>query len=185
MNATRLLLATVLSVAAAMPSEAQRLAPLAPVAYNAAHELDVAAATVVERVDAPLAVRAAPRDTLPARRELSRTGAMIGGIGGAVVGAFAGVAIGAGSAEGCHGEDCGLVQAVLGFALGESLGLAVGTHLGSRSTEHSNIILTTLTSTAILVGGTFIGAGMQQAGVVMVPLTPVMQLAAAWAIESH
>lgn len=178
MTATRLLLTLMLLPCVARPSEAQRLAPVA------VRALDVAPLNVAEQPGATFSA-ASPADTLPEpRRAISPVGTIIGGVAGGVVGAFVGLALGARSAEGCHGEECGLLNAILGFALGESLGVGVGAHLGSRSTRHENVILTTLTSTAILVGGTFLGAAMQQAGAVMVPLTPAMQLTAAWAIES-
>jgi len=183
MTASRLLLTMMLGMCVARPSEAQRLAPAAPVALRQA---DMPFVAVVERPGAPLAVRAASADTIPVpEREISQIGTIIGGVGGGLVGAALGLAIGAGSAEGCHGDMCGLGNVVLGLAIGESLGVGIGSHLGSRSPHHGNVVLTTLTSAAILVGGTMLGAAMQQGGAIMIPLTPAMQLAAAWAIESH
>lgn len=185
MIAKRLLVAGLLALGAAQQVEAQRLAPLAPVATSSPSEMEIVPVGIAEHADAPIALRRASRDTLPTPRALSRTGAMIGGIGGAVAGALLGTAIGAGTAQGCHGEFCGLAEAALGFAMGESLGLAVGTHLGSGSREHGNIVLTTLTSAVILVGGTMLGASAGRAGVIMVPLTPALQLMSVWAIENR
>ena len=78
MSASRLMVAALLGLGIALPSEAQRLAPLAAVAPQ---QVDVAPAVArgEEWSDAPLAVRSAPRDTVPVR-ELSRTGAVIGGL---------------------------------------------------------------------------------------------------------
>lgn len=185
MNASRRLLTTLLVTSAAWSSEAQRLAPIGPVAPVTPSGTDPAPA-VMERTDVPgVAYAAVPRDTMPAPRPLSRTGAILGGIGGGALGAVVGTLAGAATAEGCHGEFCGFENAAIGLVLGESLGLAVGAHLGSGSADHGKIMMTTLTSAAILVGGTLAGAGMQQAGVVMIPLTPALQLAATWSIESH
>jgi hypothetical protein len=181
MTASRLLLTLMLVPSVALPIEAQQLAP---VALRAS---DVGPITVLEwRAAPPLTARPAPADTVPEpERPVSATGTIVGGVLGGAIGAFAGMAIGAATAEGCHGEFCGLTNVVLGLAIGESLGVGVGSHAGSRSRHHANIVLTTVTSAAILVAGTMAGVAMQQGGAVMIPLTPAMQLAAAWAIENR
>jgi hypothetical protein len=138
---------------------------------------------VQDRMDAPRSIHAAARDTLPSPPELSLAGTVLGGIGGGVVGAFTGIAIGAESARGCHEDFCQLGPAVLGLLLGESLGVGLGTHLGSRSLKHDHILLTTLSSAVILVSGALVASSAPQ-GFVMLPLTPILQIGAAWAIES-
>ena len=183
MSASRLLVAALLTVGTAWESEAQRLAPLAPVTASTPVETYFASPVVLARMDVPPSMRAAARDTLPSPPELSLAGTVLGGIGGAVVGAVVGLGIGAEAARGCHGEFCELGPAVLGFALGESLGIGLGTHLGSRSAKHDHILLTTLSSMVILVSGALIASSTPQ-GDVMLPLTPILQIGAAWAIES-
>jgi len=183
MSASRLLVAALLTVGTAWECEAQRLAPLAPVTASTPVETYFASPVVLARMDVPPSMRAAARDTLPAPPELSLAGTVLGVIGGGVVGAFTGLAIGAESARGCHGELCELGPAVLGVLLGESLGVGLGTHLGSRSTKHDHIMLTTLSSMVILVSGALVASSAPQ-GAVMLPLTPVLQIWSAWAIES-
>src|SRR5258705_13976421 len=116
MTASRLLLTMMVVPSVAPLCEAQRLAPVAPVALR---QSDMPLVAVVERPGAPLAVRAAAADTIPAQeREISQIGTIIGGVGGGLVGAALGMAIGARSAEGCHGDMCGLGNVVLGLAIG-------------------------------------------------------------------
>lgn len=85
-------------------------------------------------------------------------------------------------ARGCHEDLCGPVQAAFAGLVGESLGLAIGAHLGSGSTSGDRLILSSLTSVGIMTGGVLASLA---GGVVVLPLTPVLQLAAAYAIESH
>jgi hypothetical protein len=161
---------------AAVPTRAQYLAPVA-----------------VRPLAAPSTVRpgsdaVASRDTLAAAgREISPVGTIIGGAVGGVAGALLGVAIAAQASRGCQGEFCGLGEGIIGFGLGESIGLAVGAHIGSRSPRHENIFLTSLSSVGILVGGVLGAVALDRAGGagIMIPLTPALQLAAALAIESH
>jgi hypothetical protein len=94
---------------------------------------------------------------------------------------FAGLYAGAATAEGCVGEDCGLYPALLGAALGEAIGVGIGAHLGSRSPNHGNMVMTSLTSVGILVIGGLLAAPTGQAALVIVPAG---QIAAAWAIEA-
>ena len=112
---------------------------------------------------------------------------VVGGAVGGVAGTLMGIAIAGQTSRGCHGEFCGIGDFLLGVALGESIGLAVGSHLASGATGPERLMLTTLSSVAILAGGVAAGAGLAQAGAggVMIPLTPALQLAAAAFIESH
>ena len=127
------------------------------------------------------------RDTqaTPPPRTINPVGGVIGGVLGGVLGTFAGAFLGGATAEGCQGEDCGLVNVILGAGIGESIGVGLGAHVGSGSQRHENILLTSLTSAGILVGGTLLGVAMNNAGVVMLPLTPALQLAATLAIERY
>jgi hypothetical protein len=183
MNASRLLAAALLATSGSRPIMAQRLAPLAAVTPVASRDTDLGSAIAAERTDLPFAMRTA-RDTMPMADVPSVFGTVIGGIGGGVVGAFAGAAIGAESARGCHGELCGFGNVVLGFALGESIGVGIGAHLGSRSKKHDHVVLTTLSSVAILTGGAIMASSMGPLGALMLASTPMLQIAAAWGIES-
>jgi hypothetical protein len=159
---------------AAVPSRAQYLAPVA------ARPLAVVSTVRPGSDNAP------SRDTLAGvRREISPVGTIIGGVMGGVAGAVVGVAIASRTTMNCHGEFCGFGEALLGFGLGESIGLAVGAHVGSRSPRHENIFLTSLSSVGILVGGVLGAVALDHAGGagIMIPVTPALQLAAALAIE--
>lgn len=163
----------------ALPSEAQRLAPVAARAADASMMTSV-----------PDRASPAARDTEPEpHRAIRSDGALVGGVLGGLVGGVAGIYLGAASRKGCHGDFCALDGALLGIVIGEPLGLAIGSHLGSRSTRHERVVLTTATSAAILIGGTLVGVGLGQTvgpvGLFMIPLIPALQLAAAVAIESH
>ena len=120
-------------------------------------------------------------------RKISPLGTIVGGTVGGVVGVFLGAFVAEGISKGCQGEDCGLLNAILGVGIGEALGVGIGAHVGSGSHELDRLLLTSLTSVGILVGGTVVGAGLSHAGVgaIMIPLTPALQLAAALAIESR
>lgn len=177
MTASKLILSMILLPLAAIPSGAQRLAPVA------LRGADSPMTSVLPESTSPLAAR---RDTQPvARRTINPVGGVIGGVLGGVVGTFAGAFVGAATAEGCQGEDCGLLNVILGAGIGESIGVGLGAHVGSGSQRHENILLTSLTSASILVGGTMLGVAMNNAGVVMLPLTPALQLAATLAIERY
>jgi hypothetical protein len=161
---------------AAVPSRAQHIAPVA------VRPLAAASAVRFDRDTISTA------DTLAgARREASEVGTVIGGVIGGVGGTFIGLAIASRTNMNCHGDFCGIGEALIGFSLGEPLGLALGAHLGSRSAHPENILKTSLASAGILVGGALAAAMLSQTGgsAIMIPLTPVFQLAAAVAIESH
>lgn len=179
MSASRLLVCLMLLPIATLPMEAQRIAPVA------ARGTDASMMSAVPERVSPLVAR---RDTEPEpRREIRPVGTLLGGTLGGVVGTFVGMYAGAMSAQGCHGEECGLMSALLGAAVGESIGVGLGAHVGSGSRHHENIVLTSLTSAGILVGGLAAGVGLGQMGVgeIMIPVIPALQLAAALAIESH
>jgi hypothetical protein len=177
-TASRLLLTllTLLSVpCVAWRSEAQRLAP---VALRVSDRAPIASMPAY----ASMMLR---RDTVPvADITFSPVGTVLGGISFGLIGTVAGFFAGLAIPIGCRGE-CGLESGVPGAALGEAVGVAVGAHLGSRSPHHGNIVLTSLASAAILVGGIRLSAAMPREAGITVPLTLAMQLAAAWAIESR
>jgi hypothetical protein len=175
-----LVLAVLLVPVVTMPGRAQYLAPMA------ARQLDTTESAFILPSTRPTSDAAAPADTLPAvRREGSPIGTIVGGVIGGVAGALIGVGIAEHSTRGCHGELCGLGEALLGFSLGESLGLAVGAHVGSGSRRPENLAVTSMTSVGILVGGALVAAALSPVGAsaIMLPLTPALQLAAAVAIE--
>jgi hypothetical protein len=178
MRVLNMAMAAFLSLSLApVPSRAQYLAPVAVRPLAAAPTTSAGA------------VPATTRDTLAeARREISPVGTIVGGVVGGVVGSLIGLAIASRTHMSCQGDDfCGLGEGLVGFSLGEPIGLAVGAHLGSRSTHPENIYKTSLASAGILVGGVLTAVGLSQVGgaAIMVPLTPAFQLAAALAIESH
>jgi hypothetical protein len=116
------------------------------------------------------------------RTEINVGAGIAGGVLGGVGGAFLGTVIGASSASGCQGEYCAFGPALLGFGLGEAIGLAAGTHLGARGS--GNVALSALTSVGILVGGLLVAAAAPP-GTPAIGLTliPAAQLAAALAME--
>jgi hypothetical protein len=184
MTAPRLLCSALLIPLLALPSGAQRVAPVAL-------RLSDAGPLVVEGgAGAPLvgpSLRAVA-DTVPEPiRETSTMGTIVGGVIGGAAGTVLGAMIGASANNGCQGDLCGLEGALLGVLIGEPLGLGIGAHLGSRSRRHEHIAMTSLASVGILVGGVLAGVGLSNAGVggIMVPLTPVLQLATAVAIEGR
>ena len=189
MTVSRLLLSVALVPLLATPSQAQRIEQLAPHASDALpphHES--AASEALLHVSPPIA-RPAP-DTVPARaRTGSAARAIIGGIIGGTLGTVGGAWLGGMTSSGCQGEDCGLVGVLVGGMIGEPLGLALGVHVGSRSERHENLLVTSLASGAILAGGVFAGLRLGtldgSAAGVMIPLTPVVQLVTALAIEGY
>lgn len=179
MTASKLILSMMFLPLAALPSEAQRLAPVA---------LGGMEASMMIVAPTPISPFVARRDTLLSPpRTMNPVGAAVGGVLGGVLGTFAGAYVGGLTAAGCQGEDCGLLGVILGAGIGESIGVGLGTHVGSGSQRHENIVLTSLTSASILVGGVAAGIGMGKLGVggIMIPLTPAVQLAVAMAIESR
>lgn len=186
MTAPRLLLSTLLIPLFVLPSGAQRVAPVALRAADASPPV-IAAPVGAPFLGGPVAIA---RDSVPEPiRETSTVGTVVGGVVGGVAGTFLGAVIGAGANNGCQGDLCGLEGALLGVLIGEPLGLGIGSHIGSRSHRHENIALTSLTSVAILVGGVLAGVGLSNlagsAGMLMIPLTPALQLATAVAIEGR
>jgi hypothetical protein len=104
-------------------------------------------------------------------------------VGGAL-GLFGGGALGVRSANGCTDEFCALGPALLGAGLGESIGLAVGVHIGSRG--RANPLETSLMNMGILAAGLLVAAaapsGLQEATLVLIPVT---QLGLTLLMEDH
>lgn len=72
--------------------------------------------------------------------------------------------------------------ALLGFGLGESIGLAIGTHLGASG--RGNVAGTAISSFGILVGGLVVaGSAPHGTPAVAIVLIPAAQLALALAME--
>lgn len=173
MKVSSLLVTMTLGLGLAPRSDAQRIAR---VALRLADGASTHATFPVDRLASSADARQQPG------RRFSPVGTIGGGIAGGAVGMFAGFYAGAATAEGCVGEDCGLYSALLGAALGEAIGVGLGAHLGSRSPNHGNLVLTSLTSVGIGLIGGLLAVPMGPAALVVVP---VSQLAAAWAIESR
>lgn len=120
-------------------------------------------------------------------QDKSRPLVTLGGVSGGVIGGGAGFVGGLlagatwGSRGGCSGEDCALGAAILGAAVGEAIGLAVGTHLGSAS--RGDLLLATLTSTAIGAAGILVAFNAEGSAPVILAAVPVVQLLAVLAIE--
>ena len=158
------IVATLLSV----PSEAQHRAPVG-----------VQRLALSEGFEPSTAAR---RDTAEGRSEINVVGGIVGGLLGAAGGAFVGTMVGASSASGCRGEYCAWGPALLGFGLGESIGLALGAHLGARG--RGNVAMTAISSVGILVGGLVVaGAVPRGTPGVAITLIPAAQLAMALAME--
>lgn len=186
MTASRLLLPALLVSVFVPPSGAQRVAPVALRVSDVA-PLVIAAPVSTPFPGAPVGMA---RDTVPEPiPKTSAVGTVVGGVIGGVAGTFLGALIGAGATHGCSGELCGLEGALVGALIGEPLGLGIGSHLGSRSRRHENVALTSLTSLAILAGGVAAGVPLgrfdSHVGGMMIPLTPMLQLATAVMIETH
>lgn len=103
----------------------------------------------------------------------------------AFAGAYTGVYLA--SKQRCSGEACGLAAAGLGFLVGESIGVAVGTHIGAGG--KGNLLLETVVTTAITAAGVAVMAGYHNSSSSAIPITlvlvPLAQLAAVLAIEAH
>ena len=172
--------ALVLTALAPVPSRAQYLAPALARQLDAEHQA---------AVSAPPALSTTSDMQEPKRWTDGALQTAVGGFVGGTVGTLVGMAVGAQRAHGCQGDFCGVGAIVLGMSLGESIGLATGANIASRSHRPERIVLTSLTSAAILVGGAYASAGLSRgngnAGRIMIPLIPALQLAAAVAIESH
>jgi hypothetical protein len=121
-------------------------------------------------------------DTLPpARQELNVPLAVGGAIVGGGLGGLAGIGVGIFVAENKHcvsDEYCGLLEALLSVVIGESIGLAVGTHYGSRG--RGSLTGEILASVGVGLAGTILGA---YAGGWPILLVPVAQLATVLALE--
>jgi hypothetical protein len=182
MTVSRLLLSTLLVPLLAMPSGAQRIAPVALRVFNGAPmPVDASAGT--------LSTASLGANPEPVReRSVMRT--VIGGVMGGALGTLVGGMIGSNARSGCQGDLCGIEGALLGVLIGEPLGLAIGAHIGSGSPRHERMLLTSLASAGILVGGVAAGLGVSQigsngAGAIMIPVTPLLQIITAVAIEAH
>ena len=170
---TRFVLASVLGVLASSPCGAQYLMPVG-----------------VRPPDLPLSSDAAPHAAVivfpdSVGQSINRAGGIAGGLlGGALAGAI-GAAIALEQSRRCEGDLCGLGYGLLGFAIGEPIGLAVGTHIGAKG--HGNVLLSSFASFGLLIVGGALTAGVSSVapplGVVGVIAVPAVQISAALAIE--
>jgi hypothetical protein len=159
----------IVTTSLSVPSEAQYRAPVGVERLALSEGFEPGAA-------------AARRDTAEGRSEINAVGGIVGGLIGAAGGAFVGAMVGASSASGCHGEYCAWGPALIGFGLGESIGLAIGTHLGASG--RGNVAGTAISSFGILVGGLVVaGAAPRGTPAVAIALIPAAQLAVALAME--
>jgi hypothetical protein len=187
MTVSRLLLSVLLVPLLATPSGAQLVRPLALRASDRPPTSDWTGGRL--SIGAPVA--STTGDTAPATaRPISVARTITGGLVGGALGMVGGFALGVMASDDCGGgEDCGLAGGVIGALIGESVGLAIGAHIGARSTQHDKMLLTSLASAGIAAGGALAGVGLSEIGgnlgLIMVPLTPVLQLAAVMALEAH
>jgi hypothetical protein len=131
-------------------------------------------------------IRAAGDTLPPARPQLRIEYGIAGGLVGGSLGGLAGAGVGILIAEakqsrtnGCGGGDlCGLPEAVLSTIVGESIGLAIGSHYGARG--RGSLTGEILASVGIGVAGTILGA---YAGGWPILLVPVAQIATVLALE--
>ena len=143
----------------------------APLSGQRASELRLAASP-------PVRSAAAPDTIASTRNRVDVEMGVIGGVLGGTLGGVAGIGIGVAAARDCTGDYCGLVEVGLGLIVGESVGLAVGAHLGSKG--RANPVAVTLASLAVGVAGTVLGAHV---GGWPILLVPVAQLATVLSLE--
>jgi hypothetical protein len=174
---TTIAAAAAVAILIAAPSRAQYSAPAG------VQRLEVAETVNVDKV----ALAATRRDTVDTCPTVSIGKGIAGSVAGGVVGAYLGIVAGAASAQGCTTDMCGFGPALLGFAVGESIGVALGAHIGAGG--RGNVALSSLASFGILVTGSVLAASVSQigagAGTLAIPLVPVLQIAAALALESR
>jgi hypothetical protein len=188
MTVSRLLLSALLVPLLAMPSGAQLIAPVALRALDGATPTGDWRAG---RLSTGAPLTAASGDIAATTVQPISPGRTIaGGLVGGALGTVGGFALGVIASDDCNGgEDCGQVGGVVGAVIGESVGLALGAHIGARSTQHDKLLLTSLASAGIAAAGALAGVGLSEIGgnlgLIMVPLTPVLQLAAVMAIEGR
>jgi hypothetical protein len=111
-----------------------------------------------------------------------------GGAGGVLAGGAAGLAVGLSLANGCQGEDCGLVglaTTIIGAGVGGSLGIPLGVHLANG--RQGSYALEAAASVAIATAGVLAIAESdnrtaQDAVMIAVPVT---QLVSSILIERH
>lgn len=135
---------------------------------------------------APPALVVADTQRVPLPPDLSEIDVGRGVAGGILGGALGGLA-GYGVAllivenkqNSCGGKDfCGLAEGLLSVVVGESIGLAVGTHHGSRG--RGSLIGGSLASIGVGVAGSILGA---LAGGLPILLVPVAQIATVLLLE--
>jgi hypothetical protein len=116
-------------------------------------------------------------------RPVNMLAGVAGGIAGGSAGFLGGMLLGASeiSRRNCTGEDCGLANAIIGSVIGESVGLAVGGHYGSRG--RGNLAIQMLTSTAIGAAGLYSALYAEGAAPIILGAVPVVQLLAVLAME--
>ena len=81
----------------------------------------------------------------------------------------------------CPGEDCGLFGAIAGAVIGESVGLALGTHYAGAG--RGNVLATTLASTALGMVGVAAAWSAEGAAPYIIGVTPIIQGAVILAME--
>ena len=140
------------------------------IAINSSHaqRIEPVAVTLQPPVDS--SVSRTPREPI------NSTGGIVGGLVGGVVGMYAGAMLGNAMSKGrTQCDDCGYV--LLAAVVGESIGLATGTHYGARG--NANVGVTSLASAGIGVAGVFAAFGAP----ILAALVPVAQLAVVLAME--
>ena len=109
--------------------------------------------------------------------------AVLGGVVGGAAGLFAGGMVGAAMESDCHCDDLALAGIVYGGLIGESVGLALGTHLGDG--RGGNFALDLLTSAAgaglglALAAGENGGAALISVAALQVVLVAAVEVGAA------
>ncbi|HUP19149.1 MAG TPA: hypothetical protein VM778_04250 [Gemmatimonadota bacterium] len=106
-------------------------------------------------------------------------GLLLGGVG-LIAGAFAGYTLESALCDPCH-EFSGVSGGILGATVGESLGLAGGVHLGNQ--RGGSLGLDILVATAVGTAGVLAAVSSELGFVIF--LTPVAQLMATSAVETH
>lgn len=146
-------------------------APAAPGALGA-QRLPAPFVSVSQRTRAP----APSLDTI--RPPGNPLGTVVGGVLGGAAGFFAGAMVG-GSVENrffpCHCDDPGLMGVLWGAAIGESVGLAVGAHVGNG--RRGNLGEDLVASLGMGAVGIAVAFGVGEAGLLFVPVVQVVAVA--------
>lgn len=116
----------------------------------------------------------------PPRQPISTGRGIVGGILGGAVGLVVG-----GPSAGVGGPKCGDISCsfLWGAVVGESIGLALGTHYGSRGNGNRAKSMLATTGIGLVALTALFASGSDGTALTILSVTPVVQLAVALALE--